>query len=137
MGAKRWVDEKTKVALTVKEKEFCNYYIFGDSKYAGNASACYRKAFDCQSSPDNTIWQYASEIMKKPNIQEQIRQLSKSNLTDETITAGLEAIALNEQAKHADRARALELLGKIRGMFIDKSEVSVKTDLIFSDEEQK
>lgn len=138
MGAKKWLSKDTGEELTIKEEQFVRLYVFGTDGEAGNASECYRKVYgQTENQKNDTIWVYACKLMKNPRVKESIRKLSEDDLTEESILREIRAISRDKSNKAADRVRAMELLGKSKGIFIDKSEVSVKTDLIFSDEEQK
>ena len=69
-----------------------------------------------------------SEMEAKPNITKQIEDerlniFDKAKVTEEYVLEGLNKIAINSK-QDANRLRALELLGKYKAMFTDKTEVS-------------
>ena len=84
---------------------------------------------------DDTLWTYASRLMAKKRVKEGVQELCAKDLTAESITRRLRAIADKETAKESDRIRAMELLGKTQGIFIDKVEQNVKIDTLFTSEE--
>ena len=55
--------------LTSTEKEFAELYLSGDETYAGNALACYRKVFGCNTKRDNLK---AMALLARKDIQEYI-----------------------------------------------------------------
>lgn len=139
MGAKKWKDPKSGIELTVKELDFVRLYVFGEDGIKGNASACYRAVYLQKENKDKppskeTIWHYAWELMKKPRIKETIHVYQQELLNNDWVLNGLAQEATDKSSKASDRIRARELIGKANGMFVDKSEVNIKTDAIFSEE---
>ena len=51
------------MALTLKQTNFCNYYI-----ELGNASEAYRRAYNCENMNNNTINKLAFELIENPNV---------------------------------------------------------------------
>jgi phage terminase small subunit len=67
---------KNKWGNTPKMEEFCNLFVFGDEKTSGNATQCYRKAYNVgKATKDATINRSAHELMKNPNISARIEHL--------------------------------------------------------------
>jgi hypothetical protein len=115
---------------TAKMLAFASYVLNGDAP-----REAYRKAYDCSGSADATIIARANELMRHSSI---------TLLLEPLITAKKELVLANEIAtrkhimeelfKHSDneetnvgaRLRALELMGKAVGMFIDKVETKVE-----------
>ena len=58
--------------LSVKQENFCNYYI-----ETGNASEAFRRAYECGNMKDKVIWVKACETLKKEKIQARIEELRK------------------------------------------------------------
>lgn len=56
--------------LTVKQENFCNYYI-----ETGNASEAYRRAYSCSNMKDETVNVRASELLKDGKITVRVKQL--------------------------------------------------------------
>jgi hypothetical protein len=117
MGAKRWNN------LTPKERFFCNFYVFGGKDCMGNATRCYEKAYGFRGQKRASLWNYANRVMKRPQIQEAIEEMSLS-ITPEAIKAQLIALA-EHSPKSSDRLRALELLNKMMGMFGTKEKAGI------------
>ena len=82
---------------------------------------------------ERSAYSQAHELLKKPEIQEAIKELedaaaARAAITVDKIVERLNRIAENPHAKDADRIRADELLGKYLGMFTDKVHVSGQLD---------
>ena len=139
--AKTWKDEQSGVELTVKEKDFVKLYVFGDSSTRGNGSECYRRVYldgtNNRKPTQESVWVFACETMKKPRVKAAIKEYLGVVINDQWIINELAKDATNPEAKFADRIRAKELLGKNMGMFVEKSEVNIKTDTLFTVEESK
>src|SRR5690606_12279264 len=58
------------VKLTVKQKNFCNYYI-----ETGNASEAYRRAYSCSNMKDETVNNKAYQLLKRGEITARVKQL--------------------------------------------------------------
>ncbi|MPM34677.1 hypothetical protein SDC9_81264 [bioreactor metagenome] len=56
--------------LTVKQENFCNYYI-----ETGNASEAYRRAYSCDKMKDETVNVKASELLNNGKITVRVKQL--------------------------------------------------------------
>jgi phage terminase small subunit len=124
MGAKRFNN------LTQKERLFCQLYVFGGKECLGNATACYERAYGFRGQKRASLHNYANRVMKRPTVQKTIQKMSLS-ITPECIKAQLVAI-VESATKTSDRIRALELLGKMMGMFGTKEKTEIKTlELLF------
>ena len=136
MGAKKWKTTGKK-ELTIQEQEFCRLYLFGEDGTRGNGSECWRRVYLNPYNKTETqamTWNHSHQLMKKPHIKETIEEWQKAHITKEYVLATLEQFASDKSIKPADRVRATELLGKAQGLFVDKSEVNIKTDAIFEEE---
>ena len=108
------------MALTPKQKAFCEYY-------AANGGNGTQAAIDAGYS-DNVAGQQGAENLKKPEIKEYIAELA--NPTENKRIANANEIkefwssVMREDAeKMNDRLKASELLAKSGGMFIDRVEI--------------
>ena len=142
---KRGADGKT-YKLTIRQERFCQEYIRSDSK-----SAAYRKAYNCQTAQPKTVNQCASKLLTNPNVQFRIEQLKAEVMRKTTLSRswvlehlmehaavclGKKRIKVSKASRDGDvhevevtahdasaANRALELLGKEAGMFVDRREV--------------
>ena len=82
-------------SLTVKQENFCNYYI-----ESGNASDAYRRAYSCENMKNDTINNKAYELLNNGEITARIKELqeerkNKSDITKERILQELSSIAFS------------------------------------------
>jgi len=80
------------MALTIKQENFCNYYV-----ESGNASEAYRRAYSCDKMKDEAVVVEASKLKDSPNVALRIDELkarlqSKSDITKERILNELSSI---------------------------------------------
>ncbi len=71
--------------LSVKQENFCNYYI-----ECGNASEAYRRAYSCKGWKDKSVWEKASSLLSDVKVQSRVAELQdelkkKSDITKEEI----------------------------------------------------
>lgn len=82
-------------SLTVKQENFCNYYI-----ESGNASEAYRRAYSCEKMKDEVINVKAVELLNNGKISVRVQDLKneqkeKSDITKERILQELSGIAFS------------------------------------------
>jgi phage terminase small subunit len=137
MGSKRWKDSQGN-EVTPKEMEFIRLYCFGPSGVKSNATESYLQAFhDGKTSVKREcIAVYASELMSKEKIKNAITK-NLARYDENWVKQRLVEEALQKENKAADRIRATELIGKTKGMFIEKVEQDVKIDGILINNDEK
>lgn len=59
--------------LTVKQENFCNYYI-----ETGNATEAYRRAYTCDKMKDETVNRSAVELLNHPKITARVKKLQSA-----------------------------------------------------------
>lgn len=74
-----------KVKLTIKQENFCNYYV-----EMGNASEAYRRAYSCAKMKDETVNRNAIQLLNYTKITTRVgefqeEQKAKSDITKEEI----------------------------------------------------
>lgn len=84
--------------LSVKQENFCNYYL-----ECGNASEAYRCAYSCSNMKDESINRKAVELLNNGNVATRVRELqeeqkNKSDITKEKILDELSSIAFSSIA---------------------------------------
>lgn len=82
-------------SLTVKQENFCNYYI-----ESGNASNAYRRAYSCRKMKDEAVNVKAIELLNNGKIMVRVKELqeeqkNKSDITKERILQELSSIAFS------------------------------------------
>ena len=126
--------------LNPKQEKFCCEFV-----KSGNAGGSYQKIYgtsssataatnanrllknaDIQSRLKEIQDEIASEkIMNAREIQERLTAIGRGEVDEEIITANGERI--RKQAAIRDKLKAIELLCRIQGLFINRSEVDLKT----------
>lgn len=84
--------------LTIKQENFCNYYI-----ESGNASDAYRRAYLCEKMRDKQVWEESCKLLSNPNVAQRVKELqeeqkNKSDITKERILQELSGIAFSSIA---------------------------------------
>ena len=64
-------------SLTVKQENFCNYYI-----ESGNASEAYRRAYSCENMKDETVNRKAIELMNNGMVTARVKVLQERILQE-------------------------------------------------------
>ena len=119
------------MALTKKEREFCEEYV----RNGGNASRAYYHAYD--TTPENARKLYC-KVFKKPEVKQYITALQKEAFEAACINAERVALKLADIA-FADKEdevycathqlKALDLLQKQLGLQHQKIEADVSTEI--------
>ncbi len=81
--------------LTIKQENFCNYYL-----ETGNASDAYRRAYSCKGMKDETVTENASRLLNDSKIAARVKELQselkdKSDISKEKTLEELAAIAFS------------------------------------------
>lgn len=84
--------------LTIKQENFCNYYI-----ESGNASDAYRRAYSSKKMKDKQVWEESCKLLSNPNVAQRVKELqeeqkNKSDITKERILQELSGIAFSSIA---------------------------------------
>jgi len=113
------------MALTVKQKKFCDYYI-----QTGNATESAIKAGYSKKTATETGY----ENLRKPHLAEYIAQRNKVLESDriadmEEVKAFWTNTLRNEDNDYKDRLKASEYIAKTNGAFLDKVEQSGGLDI--------
>jgi hypothetical protein len=117
--------------ITPKMRQFASLVAQGNSP-----REAYRKAYAVRSdTAESTVMSSANKLMKDRRItglMEPIWESVKQNVIDDAIATRRHVLeqlhehASNKDARASDRLKALELMGKAIGMFVDKSEAKVE-----------
>jgi hypothetical protein len=112
--------------LTMKQEQFAAAIVEGKT----HADA-YRQAYDASGMKDGTVWSEAARLMRRPHVTARVEELrAEAELVrqsllmsrEEAILGRLEHEALTAKTDSA-RIRALELLGRQAGLFVERVEV--------------
>jgi len=117
--------------ITPKMRQFASLVAQGNSP-----RDAYRKAYAVRTdTAESTVIASANKLMKDRRISglmEPIWESIKQNVIDDAIATRRHVLeqlhehASNKDARASDRLKALELMGKAIGMFVDKSEAKVE-----------
>jgi len=129
---------KDRFGLTLKQASFVDAYLYGE-KTKGNATASYRKAYDCESMADSSIHVEACKLLSHPKVSQRIEDLSKEKEEKNRLQAVSKAeevynlLYLEGTTASSDSARvsALIALGKTIPQFFTPQvqEVTSKVQL--------
>lgn len=115
--------------LTPKQEAFVQEIIKGKSQ-----ADAYRSAYSCKNMSDNAIYREASLLVDSPKISQRIAEL-REKLTKSTIMTAQERLEWltkliqNTEEGTTDRLRAIDLMNKMQGEYVQKVEAKVDTDI--------
>lgn len=69
--------------LTIKQENFCNYYL-----ESGNASEAYRRAYNCERMKEKQIWEESSKLLSCPKVSQRVKELKEESKSISDITKG-------------------------------------------------
>jgi|TARA_R100000306_G_C4341821_1_gene125626 hypothetical protein len=113
-------------SLSPKQLTFCAFIANGDKQ-----TDAYLKAYNTKKLSRKGASTEASKLMRQGKIKDHVEKLkadmavSKSALMNrdrEWILHEVTQVIKDDEARHSDRLRALEILAKIRGLYEDSSE---------------
>ena len=118
------------MALTAKQTAFINEYLID----LNATQAAIRAGYS-----EKTADRIGHENLKKLEIQQEIadrmkQREKKALITAEEVINGIRAIAFNDEAKHNDKLRAYELLGKHLALFEDRLKVEQNINVVSWDQ---
>jgi hypothetical protein len=118
--------------LTAKQEAFCMAIMSGMG-----FSDAYRSAYDAQNMSAASIHQEAYKLATSPKIAQRLERAEREKLAEqrmqrlsraERVVQKLEQVALRDGDADGTQVRALELLGKTLGLFVDRVETEDKTE---------
>ena len=117
--------------LTLKQEAFCMAILDGKGW-----SDAYREAYDAQNMSAASIHREAFAMATSPKIASRLERAERERQAEqrmqrlsrsERVVQKLEQIALRDGDTDGTQVRALELLGKTLGLFVDRVETEDKT----------
>lgn len=115
--------EALEIALTPRQRQFCKEYIVDFNGAAAAVRAGYATNY-----PDRQ----AHQLLKHKGVVAYIEHLTTSqaakimSVDADYIVQGIVGIIQKELAKDGDKLRGFELLARLKGLFIDKTEITGK-----------
>lgn len=127
--------------LTPKQEEFAKAIVEGM-----NQADAYRSAYDTSRMTDNSIYVNASKLMANTKVAQRIKEL-REQLAKPTIMSAqkrmewLTELINNEDASNMDKLKAVDIMNKMQGEYIQKiaadvevTKTTISIDLVDDDE---
>lgn len=115
--------------LTANQEQFVQNIIQGM-----NQAEAYRSAYPKQRMSDKTIWEAASRLMKNDKVVARLNEL-RSELAKPSIKTAQERLEWlsrlidNEEESTSDKLKAVDLMNKMQGEYVQKVEAAVNTEV--------
>ena len=115
--------------LTPKQEKFVQEIVKGKSQ-----ADAYRSAYACKKMSDKTIWENASRLMADSKVKARVQELrdqiaSKSIMTAQQRMEWLTQLIGNENVGTTDRLRAIDIMNKMQGEYVQKVDANVHQDV--------
>lgn len=135
MTKKKPVQVDNKWGMNESQRNFCDYYI-----QTRNARQAYKRAYGIDKEKvvkDTSASTNAYKLLQQPNIQDYIKEKMREikvdkHLEEEEILMELTKMALNSANTPTSRIKALELLGKSKALWVDKTEGDNDMDVVIN-----
>lgn len=114
--------------LTPKQEVFVRKIVEGLTQ-----ADAYRFAYSCKRMTDKTIWENASRLMADSKVQARVKEL-RDKINDEAIMSAqkrlewLTKVIQNEEESTGDRLKAIDLMNKMQGEYVQKIAAEVQTE---------
>ena len=120
--------------LTAKQEEYAKNIVAGMSQ-----ADAYRSAYDAENMSDNSIYREASLLASDPKIAQRIAEL-RNELAKPTIMTAQERLEWltglvntgNVFSMPTDKLRAIDIMNKMTGEYVQKIEADVKNEVTIS-----
>uniref|UniRef100_UPI004024F143 terminase small subunit n=1 Tax=Candidatus Scatocola faecigallinarum TaxID=2840916 RepID=UPI004024F143 len=117
--------------LTAKQEKFCQNIAKGM-----NQSEAYRNAFNISKAKQESVHTLASRLLKKVEVKSRLSELKQQTTEEIKYTvedsfrklSEIQVLALKNK-KLSDAIKAEELKGKLKGLYVEKREISGGLDL--------
>ena len=111
--------------LTPKQEVFARKIVEGMTQ-----ADAYRSAFSCNRMTDKTIWEKASRLMAEDKVQARVKELRDQINTEAIMSAQkrlewLTTVIQNNEESTSDRLKAIDLMNKMQGEYVQKVEAEV------------
>ena len=123
------IGEMAKRKLTAKQEAFSHCVASG----SGTQSHCYREIYDCDKSSPSVIWSESSRLLANPMVTDRVNQLKgrieaqrqAQGISDrQRVLERLRQMIDTAEPTDSCKLRALELLGRSAGVFVDRIETT-------------
>lgn len=112
--------------LTDKQENFAIEYVMN----GGNATKAYKMCYDVgENTKESSIWVRAHEVLHNSKVSVRIDELRAQKFRGKILSIEERKEILSEMASLGD-VKALDLLNKMEGVYVEKSEVNVKGQVV-------
>lgn len=114
--------------LTPKQEVFVRKIIEGMSQ-----ADAYRAAYSTKRMTDKTIWENASRLMADSKVKARVQEL-RDKVTNESIMSAqkrlewLTGVIQNVEESTTDKLKAVDIMNKMQGEYVQKVEADVKSE---------
>lgn len=113
--------------LTKNQEQFAQNIINGMSQ-----ADAYRSAYPTQRGSDKTIWANASRLMKNSKVIARVEELRDKSAGPAIMSAQrrlewLTETITSEEVSVSDKLRAIDIMNKMQGEYVQKVEADVKS----------
>ena len=115
--------------LTIKQEKFVQSIMLGMSQ-----ADAYRASYNAKNMGDNAIYREASLLMENPKVSQRLKEL-RDQLANESIMSAqkrmewLTSIVNATGESTGDRLKAIDILNKMSGEYVQKVQADVDTDV--------
>ena len=115
--------------LTIKQEKFVQNIMLGMSQ-----ADAYRASYNAKNMGDNAIYREASLLMENPKVSQRLKEL-RDQLANESIMSAqkrmewLTSIVNETGESTGDRLKAIDILNKMSGEYVQKVQADVDTDV--------
>jgi phage terminase small subunit len=113
--------------LTAKQENFAKAVALDGMNY----SEAYRSYYKVNRMTDKSIWDAASKLASHPEVSQRIAELKSEVMTPKVMSAQKRAERLTELAESDDpnvSMKAIDLLNKMTGEYVQKVQAEVQTE---------
>lgn len=115
--------------LTAKQEKFVQNLINGM-----NQADAYRNAYSCNNMSDSTIWSNASRLAADSKVLARLSELRERLAAPSIMTAQkrlewLTEVIIGEGVSTTDKLRAIDLMNKMQGDYVQKIEAEVTKEV--------
>lgn len=114
--------------LTPKQEVFAQKIVEGMSQ-----ADAYRSAYSTKNTSDKTIWENASRLMADSKVKARVQELrdkiaTKSIMTAQERMEWLTRLIYNDEEGTSEKLKAIDLLNKMDGEYVQKIAAEVKSE---------
>ena len=114
--------------LTAKQEKFVQGIIEGKSQ-----ADAYRSAYSTKNMADKTIWEAASKLMQDHKVSTRLNELRNQMMASTIMSAKarlewLTNLIHNEEEGTNEKLKAIDIMNKMQGEYVQKVEADVKSE---------